>query len=383
MTSGLPSTHLNVGGYSSPASEQIKWMYTFCQSQDGYDKIVRYNLKKLVRFTGIFTMFCDGTVLTAGTTVLINVVCAFILSTCTCWIMLLRSCMNPEFYKILQEQDTTPLKDLSMQINKLVIFCLPLYMSLSLARWWAVRERGLGRIFNALTGISMILSSELHDERWRAMRVHVIKMGLASIELLVQAAQNCEDIDNLVQLELLSLREAAAIKRVPMLWARPMTCWAWILGVCRSALNSLHGLEPRNAQILGQVKLAKQGIITINSYMDTQLPFAYVHMITLLVNVQNLVLALKSGILFAHAVAINDRGMMVQQLALVLVMPLVYQGLMQISCLIADPFGDEVTNFPMRSYIDYVNSILDATFEAQLSCPVVAENGMLYRPEKQ
>jgi len=369
--------------YFTITGERENWISTLSRSRDGHDKIVRYDLKKLVRFTGISTIFCNGTVITVGSSVLVNVACALLLATCTCLITLLRSWKSPEFHKLIEEQDTSPLKDLTTQINRLVVFCLPLYMSLSLARWWAVRERGLQRLFDALTSINMILSTEMHNERWRALRVQVIKMGLASIELLVQAAQNREDLDFLVDLELLSPAEVAAMRRLSTLWARPLICWGWILHVCRSGLGSFHGIEPRIAQIMSQVIWAKQSIIMINSYMDTQLPFAYVHLITLLVNVQNLVVACNSGILLAHAIMKTDGGLMVQQVALALGSPLVYQGLMQISCLVANPFGDEITNFPMRSYIDYVSSILDATFEATWSCPLVDSNGRLHPPERR
>jgi len=94
-------------------------------------------------------------------------------------------------------------------------------------------------------------------------------------------------------------------------------------------------------------------------------------------------MALKSGVLFAHAITVWNVDLMVQQLVSTVVVAFIYQGLLQISYLLADPFGDDLTNFPMSSYMNYVASVMDATFEAQSSCPLVAENGRLHRPEQE
>jgi len=173
------------------------------------------------------------------------------------------------------------------------------------------------------------------------------------------------------------------MRKLTVLWQRPLTCWAWILRVSLSALDHCHIPEPRTAVVIDELMLAKQGITNINAYMDTQLPFGYVHLMTLLVNVQNFIMALKAGVLFADAISTSDVDLMVQQLVSTVVVAFIYQGFLQISYLIACPFGDEVTHFPMSSYINYVASVVDATYEAQSSCPRVAENGKLHRPDRK
>merc|ERR1712079_434154 len=162
---------------------------------------------------------------------------------------------------------------------------------------------------------------------WQSVRHQVAKLGIASIELVVQAAQMREDLDILVGLDLLRPEEAEAMRKLPVLWQRPLTCWAWILRVCLSALDKCHVPEARTTVVLEELLLAKQGITTMNAYMDTQLPFGYVHLITLLVNVQNLIMALKSGVLFAHALTTGNIDLMVQQFVSTLVVAFCYQGL--------------------------------------------------------
>merc|ERR1712066_560241 len=110
----------------------------------------------------------------------------------------------------------------------------------------------------------------------------------------------------------------------------------------------------RQNGILSKAMVARNGINTIHTYLDTQLPFPYVHLITFIVNVQNLTLAVKCGAAFAVAMAQDNVEVMVGQVIIVLLVGTVYQGLLSISYVVQDPFGEDLLDLPLNYLARYV-----------------------------
>merc|ERR1719433_1881148 len=108
----------------------------------------------------------------------------------------------------LKSMDVEPLNNLASQVNAFVPFVLALFVSLTLSRWWALRVTALGKVFDSLANTCMIVASELNDLKWRDVRTGVMKYGMASVELLVQAARETEEIDICVKDDLLTDAEA-------------------------------------------------------------------------------------------------------------------------------------------------------------------------------
>jgi len=221
----------------------------------------------------------------------------------------------------------------------------------------------------------------LHNKKWQEVRNQVTKYGFAAIELLVQAAQQRENLESLGDKDLLSEQEIVILGKL-LIWQRPMILWAWIMRICVSAMDHHKSPPPRTQAVVAQCIAARQGMATINTYQDTQLPFAYVHLVALLVNIQNLVIACESGIVFATAIPGGQVWVMVQQVISCIVVGFIYQSLLQISYVILDPFGDDILDFPMEIYTSYLAMTVDAMFEAQENCPVVGDDGSLHPPRR-
>merc|ERR1712151_1422883 len=103
--------------------------------------------------------------------------------------------------------------------------------------------------------------------------------------------------------------------------------------------------------------------------MDTQLPFPYVHLITFIVNVQNLTLAVKCGAAFAVAMAQNNIEVMIGQVIIVLLVGTVCQGLLSISYVVQDPFGEDLLDLPLNHFARYVAQSCLAMERAATACP--------------
>merc|ERR1719443_2559859 len=123
---------------------------------------------------------------------------------------------------------------------------------------------------------------------------------MLSVLLLVKAARGNHKIDDLEAKGLLKKQEREAMDPVAP-FQRAMVPWAWILSLSDDAYSRA-GLQPAKiTSIAKKCCAARDGVQTIHTYLHTQLPYAYVHLITLLVNLQNLVLAVKCGMVFADA----------------------------------------------------------------------------------
>jgi len=184
-------------------------------------------------------------------------------------------------------------------------------------------------------------------------------------------------------MDVLTRAEVEAVQKKTQPYQRPMMMWAWIMRICVASLDHNKSPAPIAAQIIGHCLKAREGMATMNHYLDTQLPFAYVHLITFLVNVQNFVFAILSGVTVAVNFAAQNATGIIQQIIACFLVVLIYQSLLQITALIEDPFGDDVLDFPVKHYTTYIATMIDAFYEAQAPCPVVGEDGTLKRPREK
>jgi len=358
--------------------ETIKYAVTeVVMAEGGYQKIFRYDMRVLVRFSACATVFSSGTVFTMDNNTVRTtgfiLLLQFIVTTGTLL-------AHIGAFRELETLDLSPLEGLVSQVSVFVPFLLALFVSLSLSRWWALRVTALGQVFDSLANTCMIVASELNGVKWREVRTSILKYGMASVEVLIQAARESEDIESLIELDLLTESEATFMREWDLPWQRPMVIWAWIMRVISNAMD--HDKTPVQTRqaVLDQCMGARDGMANINLHLDTQLPFAYVHMITLLVNVQNILMAFKAGLVFACAVPACNYFVMIQQVFSTAIIVVLYQALLTISYMIMDPFGDDVLDFPIGTYKVYVASIIEAIMGADRGCPSVASDGRLYRP---
>lgn len=347
--------------------------------EGGFHKVFRYDMSKLVKFSACATLFTKGTVFTMDNIAVRGTLYMLLLLFATAAFTLLVCMRN---LKILQRLDLDAVKALARQANALLPFVLALFISTSLARWWALRVTALGKVFDSLANTCMIVASELHDPRWWEVRNCVMKYGMASVELLVHAARDSDEVDTLSEqdLGLLTDTEVEFMQEYEDLWQRPMVIWAWILHIVTDAMDHGRVPTPSRQAVIRQCLNARDGMAAINMFLDTQLPFAYVHLITLLVNTQNILMAIKAGLIFAMAVEEGSVFVMVQQVFSTAIIVFLYQAILSIAYMVSDPFGDDVLDFPIKAYKAYVASIVDAMMGASRGCPAVSSDGRMHRP---
>jgi len=107
---------------------------------------------------------------------------------------------------------------------------------------------------------------------------------------------------------------------------------------------------------------ARRAIQTIHTYLLTPLPFAYIHAVALLVDAMVAVTTIKCSLVTTKAMYqenVNFQNVMYEILAFV-TLPLLYHGLLSVSVVIRDPFGDDMADFPMSTFERWERANLDA-----------------------
>jgi hypothetical protein len=122
-----------------------------------------------------------------------------------------------------------------------------------------------------------------------------------------------------------------------------------------------------------EVLKARNAIETVFTYLETQLPFAYAHLINLLVNLNNMIICIKCGLNFSKANKNYDLQVMFTEALYLIVVPFVYQGLLTISSIIADPFGTDMLDLPIEVFCEHVHKSCIAMELTAQCCPALSQ----------
>jgi len=252
-----------------------------------------------------------------------------------------------------------------------------LYVTLTLNRWWTLRTRGLQEVFNAIGNLYMVVACVMHPERHRPVRTLMMKWSFASIFLLLKAVRNKRNLNDMYYKGLLSEAEIAVLEPIEDLHGRPAILWGWVLRLTHESFGEAVGPMPYSIQCAKVAEIcmtASSGFSVIEMHLNTALPFVYVHLITLLVDINNLVFLMKTAVVAAVAYHEADWKTFGSELVFCFMVPTLYRGLLAISYVIGDPFGDDVLDFPVGSIMDWNASCCYAVLRAQELFPGVPES---------
>merc|ERR1719331_6710 len=107
------------------------------------------------------------------------------------------------------------------------------------------------------------------------------------------------------------------------------------------------GPEPHSNQVFNMAQLtvqARNAIQVFWTYLRTPLPFAYIHVVALLVDAMVCLITVKCSLICVQSYHSEPRNF--QRIAYEMVsfifLPLLYHGLMSVTIEIQDPFGDDM-----------------------------------------
>jgi len=227
---------------------------------------------------------------------------------------------------------------------------LTIHLSAAVQRWCSMRREVIGGLWSAVNDLALILAVHMPEPANRPLKTLALRYGLASMELLGREASIGDALlDPLRQRGLLSTNECALLAPSP---AKAQICWVWV--AC--AFRRLAGRELLSSRLLPQLyEICARGrgaCDRADFYGRSQLPFAYVHLLSLLVHGTCAMVALKCGVVAAVAVShalrseaiapvsdMESASVLVQQCALAFGVPLVYGAILAQAAALADPLS--------------------------------------------
>lgn len=342
---------------------EVKGIITTCvESSKKKHKIVHYDFAKLVKLSAVFTVLIKGTVFNLDPAIHITVM-SYAGIFAVAWAALF-------FYgdmETFQENSLPVILEISMDLQRFCPFVFGLFTSIMLSRWWAMRTDAVGAIGDHCINVSGILVSVAArvlktEEDWAAFRQYhrsIVKWGLASMECIVLESRKSEEAGQEGRLE--GLRELGLLNDFEIATLDPLSChatclWSWIQATSVEALEDMKVPPPNVNMLYQEVRHAMGGIHVAHNYLTTQLPFPYVHMITLLVNVNSVVIAVVAGAQCAIGLKDEYYFQVLCQTVKVFMLPVLYQALLQVCVFLSDPFGDDIIDFPIRQYQNDVST---------------------------
>jgi len=253
------------------------------------------------------------------------------------------------------------------------------HVALAVERWWELRNKLLGELWRATNDLNMILAVHFHTLEHRRLKTLVLRYCLLSFELTFMRARHGKaDFDELSRRSLLREDER---ERLEELEFQPQVVWVWIAGVFHRLAET--GKMPSSLLItVYDISTRARGAVGgIFAHLDTQLPFSYLHLISVAVHGNNFAVAAKCGTMAAIAIrnlmshypghgvgasvfaglhgasmgvgtesiAENVQVLLLQVVQLIFV-PIATVGLLEVAGMVSEPFGKGFQDFPRSAY---------------------------------
>lgn len=288
--------------------------------------------------------------------------------------------LSPLLRYLLKEPPTpeelTNVVTLINTFHTLLTWLLGFFVSTALSRWWTVRSEGIGNLWGSVSDLTMLVSSFYPQDTsaHKEVRDRVLRWGVLSHELLYKQVSGSEDLRDLIEAGLLLPEEHQALGGVP---SKPQVVWTWMSGFfTHLAVGSgaLGSTLPFPGTTLWQLhNLCRQGRGAIGGALalaDTQIPFAYAHLLGALVWVHNVVQALASAFVFWESSSRGDYYRFGAEAVYLVVYPTVMLSLLHIGVGMMNPMRSrEGMDFPRGAYSCFMVAENRAFQQAQVRPP--------------
>eukprot|EP00051_Salpingoeca_urceolata_P013853 m.175253 g.175253 ORF g.175253 m.175253 type:complete len:461 (+) comp17916_c1_seq5:250-1632(+) len=254
-----------------------------------------------------------------------------------------------------EEQDTagwwSHLNYASSTINTLVIFLLGFATSVVNQRWWDMRM-AVGAIQRNVATFTVLCTTYLRGgEEQRKIRDQLIRYANLSHSLGYRmASRRTQNLGDLVQRGLVADdAELDALNTCPQ---PVMLVSSWISALLVDAVANNLMLLPEHGLPLCQRYVLDMATNTriVLDYLESQLPFPYVHLMTVLVKSALLVLAADAGQRIGFSYATGEYGWIAAEAFIILLINFLYQGLLHLQGVLENPFLNHAAHFPRHAF---------------------------------
>lgn len=341
------------------------WLITYGTGASGKHQVLAYDQDNLIFAGGLPCIFIKASIFRLRK-VLGGQVALLVVVTLSSYALM--KSLNPSLEKTdikYWTQQMDPLFQLANYMNSLVAFTLGLFMGLTIQRWWILRASYVQGLVKSIRNIVFSISAVLHHPTYDSVRQNIMRRCFLGYRLLflcaygrVGEAQLRELCDQGL-LDISELRELISIiedtgapdqQQYAGFEAREFdTClaevpWLWNARQCFALFKAGSIPPPMMSLLHGLCKDAQNSIENVRMQMNSQLPFSYCHLVAILVQGSSLLSAIRCGM----QIALADSVLRMVCLAMFsFCLSAVYLGLFTMTAVLADPFGDDVIDFPV------------------------------------
>jgi len=243
----------------------------------------------------------------------------------------------------------------------LVSFLLGLFQSTTFSRWWSTREK-LGVCMNNTAYATMLLSNfSTNDPNAKAAAERIARWMNAAHALIYKQANKDFDLHPLVQKNLLTNEEREKLEHASTSMSNVAAIvFNWCFGGLKEMTTANQVLSSVFTPTLSAISAAFTASQDIFTFLDTQMPFSYLHLLTVITKIHLVFVVFYSGGIVGSGMATLSWSRIIFGYAMVFTNNLIYEGLLLIHDMLVNPLGDESGDFPKELYQHQTAQLCDA-----------------------
>jgi len=285
--------------------------------------------------------------------------------------------------------DAAKFNDFVTYLKVFIAFMLGMFLNNAFRRWWTMMLHFSTFLISIKQLLYMLHVNNIPEEMFKDLqRLTVLSMYFLNEEInqSVNPHTYLQTVENrkkrwktverkLLEDKLLTKIEARDVDNVPpAMGTRSTMVWAWIGESLLQIKKHNEISPPMYTRIVAECHECMQQADQLKVLLKVQIPFPYVHLLSLLVHLNNLLVSIACGLTIGTALAeVRDRshqhetvqapdlrivGEMYEaiqvtgiQIVTVLVEPLLYQAFLVIAHELCYPFGSDSSAFPTEKMI--------------------------------
>jgi len=281
----------------------------------------------------------------------------------------------------IQQKFLPGIKDFADLCVTGIVFLLGGFVATMLTRWWAVRSQCCGALHQSLHNLNTLAAAvwPKDDKVDREAREVVTRYSVAAYQLLFLEAragdlelENEDGVEQAVRHLLNGTLTQAELQVLAGMPSKATIVVGWLAAFFEKAMDPKSGLacssrlcrnsdNGRYGVIFGQIFHAHNAITLCYQYLQSQLPYGYIHLILLTVQLTSLANTIYCGIHLGQTIqdfVNNGEGVpILAPLIFVRIMricfiPLLLDGMLFIGHVIALPLGNDCDDFPAGAFLE-------------------------------
>jgi len=268
------------------------------------------------------------------------------------------------------------LEGLLVGMEALLAFFAGLYVQQVLDRWWCIRSEGIGGVCNAVTDLSLTIAGLTHDTADREeqnLRNIIVRYGLLAHALIYARAQDKLDGDeaddawaDLKERGLVTVDEEKILRPLKR---KSEAVWGWIISYLHKCIEDQILPDDRLEHFTEICREGRAASSLVSLHLECQLPLPYVHLIALVINLYQVVLAFLSGMICAASWANDDQQKLILSVIVFVLYCVIYQGILETAEKMTNPLGTDDIDFPQLFIHLNMQNECKAIFETSKNLP--------------